>query len=260
MKTLGAVCKLTAFVLLCCFVVPLQTLVLLLHRGRYAYVLPHLWHRGVCAIFRIKPVVIGKPLTDRQVFFVGNHLSYLDIELIATQLCFASFVAKQDVAGWPVFGYLSKLQQTVFISRARTNATQASGSLESALAAGKSLIVFPEGTSTDGLTVMPFKSSLFALLVNETYRDLSIQPFTIDILRIDGKPANTKAERHIYAWPFDDDIGLAAHLWRFARISGAEIALIFHTPIRAGEYSDRKALAKACQDAVSNGLAISKTL
>jgi 1-acyl-sn-glycerol-3-phosphate acyltransferase len=258
MRTTIAALKFTAFVLLCLVVVPTQTLLLLLHKGRYSYVIPHLWHKGVCTIFGINVTTHGKPITDRQVFFVGNHLSYLDISLIATQICFASFVAKQDVSGWPVFGYLSKLQQTIFISRSRSAAIKGSNALEENLDKGKSLIIFPEGTSTDGLSVLPFKSSLFALLLKDKYKDLLIQPFTLEILSVDGKSPDTREIRNTYAWPFDDEIGLGTHLLRFAKGRGAQIVLTFHEPLSVSEYSDRKALAKTCHDAVSKGLHMAK--
>lgn len=258
MRTAIAAFKFFAFIVLCLIVVPTQTLLLLLYKGRYSYVIPHLWHKAVCAIFGINVTTHGKPITNRQVFFLGNHLSYLDISLIATQICFASFVAKQDVSGWPVFGYLSKLQQTIFISRSRSAATKGSNALEESLDNGKSLIIFPEGTSTDGLSVFPFKSSLFGLLLKDKYKDLLIQPFTLEIIAVDGKAPDTKEIRNTYAWPFDDEIGLGAHLLRFAKGSGAQIALSFHEPISVSEYSDRKVLAKICHDAVSKGLHMAK--
>lgn len=254
MSSLFAAIKLFVFAFLCVIVVPPQALLMLFTKGRAAYVLPHWWHKSVCGVLGIRVTAKGKPVTDKQVFFVGNHLSYLDISAIATQICYASFVAKADVSGWPVFGYLSKLQQTIFISRSRADAKKESNALEDNLDQGKSLIIFPEGTSTDGLAVMPFKSSLFALLLKDKYKNLLIQPFTLELLSVGGKVPNNKETRNTYAWPFDDDTPLGAHLWRFAKSGGAEILIRFHAPIAAGAYSDRKELAKTCQDAVSKGL------
>lgn len=256
MRTPIASAKIAAFLLLCAIVVPVQSLLMLFHKGRYAYIVPHLWHKGVCAIFGIRGRVSGRPVTDRQVFFVSNHLSYLDISLIASQICFASFVAKKDVEGWPLFGYLSKLQQTIFISRSRGDAGREGNALEDNLDQGKSLILFPEGTSTDGLAVVPFKSSLFAPLLKDKYKDLLVQPFTLSILSVDGRAPDTREIRNTYAWPFDDDTPLGAHLWRFARSRGAEIAIDFHEPIPVSAHSDRKTLAKACENAVINGLGL----
>lgn len=259
MRTLIAAIKFLAFILLCLLIAPAQMLILLFYKGRYAYILPHFWHKGVCAIFQIRLSTQGTIIKDRQVFFVSNHLSYLDICAIATQICFASFVAKADVERWPVFGFLSKLQQTIFISRSRSAATKESNALDEAMVNGKNLILFPEGTSTEGISIYPFKSSLFELFLKEKYKHILIQPITLVVKSVDGKPPLTREERNVYAWPFDDEIGLGPHLLRFAKSRGAEITLIFHEPISVDEFSDRKALAKTCHDAVSKGLEFNTT-
>ena len=144
MNNIIAAFKFFLFVLLCLIIVPLQLLVLLFHKGNGAYILTYFWQKSVCAIFRIKVKVIGTPFTDSQTIHVSNHISYLDIPVMASILR-ASFVAKKDVASWPVFGMLSKLQQTAFISRDRSDAKQARYALDNMLDEGKSLIVFHEG-------------------------------------------------------------------------------------------------------------------
>ncbi len=249
--------KFLMFALLCLLVIPVQTLVLVFHKGRFSYPIPHFWHKGVCAVFGIRPVTIGKPVTDRQVLYLSNHLSYLDISLIATQLCYASFIAKSEVSGWPLFGYLSKLQQTVFIQRSRTAVGTQTRSLTSVLEEGKSLILFPEGTSTDGKNVLPFKTSLFALPLQDHFRHLTLQPLTLKILDVDGHPPDSQAIRDLYAWHNDMTLPLGPHLWRFAKTKGATLQITFHPPIEACDFSDRKVLAKTCHEAVCKGLALS---
>jgi 1-acyl-sn-glycerol-3-phosphate acyltransferase len=253
MRNLVAALKMLGFVLIC-LPVPIQSLLLLVHKGRASFIIPHLWHIAVCAIFGIRPHVIGKPIKDRQVLYVGNHFSYLDISLIATQLCFASFVAKQEVASMFLYGYLSTLHQTVFIGRSRSSVAQGVNVFEGALANGRSLILFPEGTTTDSTHVLPFKSSLFALLLEERFKDLLIQPFTLEMTAIDGHAPRDKQDRLLYAWPPEETLELTAHLWRFAKTRGVDITITFHEPVSVAEYTDRKALAKTCHDAVSKGL------
>jgi 1-acyl-sn-glycerol-3-phosphate acyltransferase len=91
---------------------------------------------------------------------VCNHLSYLDI-LVLSSLAPAVFVAKREVKSWPVMGWLSRLAGTVFIDRERrTHVGAVNGEIQTALADGALVIIFPEGTSSDGQTVLPFKSSL----------------------------------------------------------------------------------------------------
>ncbi len=253
MRTPLAALKMSLFVLLCLAIVPLQSLVLVVHRGRGAYILPWLWQCCVCRIFGITVLVEGKPHTKSQTIYVANHLSYLDIPAIGSILR-ASFVAKQEVAGWAVFGFLSKLQQTAFISRSKADAAKEKNALGAMLAEGKSLIIFPEGTSTDGREVLAFKSSLFALVLQDGVKNLTIQPVTVNMQTVDRRPVLTQADRDIYSWHRDMDTELPVHLWGFAKSRGAHISLKFHPPRLAGDYSDRKTLAKICHEDVCKGL------
>jgi len=260
MSTIIAAIKMIAFFALCLAVVPLQLIIMLFHKGRYAYILPHLWHKGVCALFRIRVQKTGKIYTDSQVLYMSNHLSYLDIPAIASILCFGSFVAKKDVAKWPVFGFLSTLQQTAFISRNRGDAKKESNALDTMLEDGKNLIIFPEGTSTDGQGVLDFKSSLFSIALREELEGLVIQPVTVKVLSSNGHEPKTQEDRDLYSWhrDMDDDIELHHHLWSFAKSSGAILSITFHDILHAKDFSDRKILAKTCHEAVSNGLQFSK--
>lgn len=257
MRSFVAFLKIVAFFLWSLVVVPLQLLVLLFTKGAAAYILPYYWHKGVCAIFGLRVRVHGQPIRKGQVLYVGNHLSYLDIPVIATVLR-ASFVAKKDVARWPVFGFLSKLQQTAFIDRARGAAAKERSSLGGMIEGGKSLIIFPEGTSTDGRDVLPFKSSLFALALEAPNKEMQIQPFTVCMSVVDGHEPDAQVVRDIYAWHRDMDTELPDHLWLFAKSRGAIIDLTFHEAVGRESFSDRKVLAKTCHEHVSNGLNLQK--
>ena len=253
MKKLKASVKFLLFALLTLPIVALQSLLLLIHTGKGAYILPWLWQNAVCLIFRIKVKITGAPYTDKQTIYVSNHISYLDIPVIGSLLR-ASFVAKKDVASWPVFGFLSTLQQTAFISRDRADATKAKNDLDQMLNDGKSLIIFPEGTSTDGREVVPFKSSLFSIAMKEELTDIYIQPITLKMETVDKKTLETQADRDLYSWHINMDAPLADHLWLFAKSKGAEISLNFHRPVKAHDFENRKTLAKSCYDSVSSGL------
>ncbi len=245
--------KFILFALITIPIVPAQYLLLLIHKGRGAYILPYLWQKGVCAIFGIKVKIIGKPHKASQTIYVSNHLSYLDIPVIGSVLR-ASFVAKKDVRSWAGFGFLSTLQQTAFISRDRADAKQAKNDLDEMLNDGKSLIIFPEGTSTDGKEVVPFKSSLFSIAMKENLKDIYVQPITLKMESVDGKPVKTQNDRDLYAWHINMDTPMEEHLLRFAKSRGAVISLNFHPPVKAHDFENRKTLAKACHEAVSNGL------
>ncbi|MGH1404869.1 MAG: lysophospholipid acyltransferase family protein [Alphaproteobacteria bacterium] len=254
MRSAIATLKMTAFAVLTLVIIPLQSISLAISKGKSAYIFPWIWHNCVCMIFRIKVIQKGLPDTKSQTVYMSNHLSYLDIPVMASALR-ASFVAKKDVAGWPVFGFLSKLQQTAFISRDRADAKQGKDTLDSMLSDRKSLIIFPEGTSTDGREVRPFKSSLFSIVFKEDLKNIMVQPVTIKMENVDKKEVSTQEIRDLYAWHIDMDTPLEQHLWLFAKGTGATISLTFHQPIKAHEQENRKTLAKLCHERVSNGLA-----
>lgn len=251
MKNLRIVCKAAFFTLWCAAIIPLQMIVLRFTHGPGAYTLPYLWHNTICSVFGLKVVVEGTPLHKRQTLFVCNHVSYLDIPIIASVLR-ASFVAKKEVAGWPVFGTLARLQQTAFISRSRNDAQKEKNALSNMLDSGKSVILFPEGTSTDGRDVAPFKSSLFSMTLDGNRKGMMIQPVTLIVEEVDGCSVADQSVRDLYAWY--GDMTMPPHLRGFTASKGAVIRLVFHPAIDPAAYADRKALADDCWATVKGGL------
>lgn len=257
MRTVRGVFKLGLYLLWCALGIPAQWLVLKFTRGPGSLIIPLYWHKVVCALFGIRVEIEGTPVRDRQVILVSNHLSYLDIETFS-QVTPWSFVAKAEVARWPLFGTLARLQQSAFTSRSRTDAMKDRDSLSAMLAAGKNLILFAEGTSSDGGRVLPFKSSLLgaALEAAKASPDRPpplIQPVTVAILAVDGRPAGDQAVRDLYAW--HGDMTMLPHLWAFVKTRGARLRMIFHAPIDPAVLPDRKRLALACHDASARGMA-----
>lgn len=254
-RTIKAVIKLAAFFALTLLLVPPQLLIMAATRGKAAYILPHLWERVVCFIFGLKVVVEGTPYTESQTIYISNHISYLDIPVIASVLK-ASFVAKEDVANWPLFGFLSKMQQTAFISRSRTHAAKGRFALQNMLRDGKSLIIFPEGTSSDGSAILPFKSSLFSIVHDiETKTPVMVQPLTLSLREVDGRPPAEQDVRDLYAW--HGDMTLSPHLWNFLKSKGAKVMLHFHPPAPAEDFPCRKTLARHCHVSIEKGHALS---
>ena len=230
---------------------PVQIIAMLLCGSKYAYTMPRLWHKGVCRILGLKVIIQGTACTDRQVIFVSNHMSYLDIPVIGSVLK-VSFVAKSEVAKWPVFGFLSKLQQTAFVSRSKSTLGNDKNNLETMLKDGRSMVIFPEGTSTDGRSVVPFKSSLFSIVLADDGTDIWLQPMTLSLISVNGKSPSSQAVRDLYAW--HGDMTLNPHLAGFGKISGATIKITFHEPIRARATPDRKVLSQLCHEKVLGGL------
>jgi 1-acyl-sn-glycerol-3-phosphate acyltransferase len=253
MRTVIATIKISLFLLQVVWIAPFQILMLLFTRGPAAYVLPQLWHSIVHRILGIRVLITGTPCTQQQTLFMSNHISYLDIPVLGSVIP-ASFVAKEEVAGWALFGFLSKLSQTVFIQRTRRGTGRARNELAAMIERKKTLIIFPEGTSSDGQNVYDFKSSLFILPLQASNPDLMVQPVTVRVEQTDGKPVTTQDDRDLYSWHVDMDMELGPHLWRFAKTKGSVIRLIFHTPLSAKDYTDRKTLCRDCYNAVSSGL------
>ena len=255
MRSFIASLKMLGFVIACLIAVPPQIIIMLFTKGPAAQILPQLWMKLLCAVFGIRITVEGKPYRDGQLITMSNHLSYLDIIVIGSIIP-DSFVSKADVAKWPVFGFLAGLRRTAYVIRGSSDPKIASEGVENRLREGDSLVIFPEGTSTDGREVIDFKTGVFARALDAEVEDLIIQPLTLHVTSSDKRPIQTQDDRDLYAWhrDMDDDFELQHHLWRFAKTRGADIKLIFHEPIRAHDYEDRKTLAKATHKPVSSGL------
>jgi len=113
------------------------------------------WH---LKIFRYSAEIIGEVPTRG--LLISNHLSYLDIVAISAATP-AVFVSRADVRQWPLFGWFARLSGTIFIERERRlQVGQVNEAIESALADGALVVLFPEGTSTNGDTILPFRTSL----------------------------------------------------------------------------------------------------
>lgn len=249
--SLGIV-RLIAYLIWTALLLPFQALAVALRLGIRRR-LPLLYHAGCLWVFDIKVVTIGAMSTARPTLFVSNHVSYLDIEVLGS-LIPGSFVAKSEVAGWPLFGMLSKLQETVFINRlARQDVKRQGETLSGRLASGDNLILFPEGTSSDGNRVLPFKTALFSVAAQRVDdRALTVQPISISAVALDGIPLG-RLLRPIYAWYGDMDLG--PHLWSMAKLGGVTIVVEFHPTVTVDTVGSRKALADSCWRSVRDGVA-----
>ncbi len=257
MSSFIAALKIVALAIWSVPLVLMQIVALWFIKGRAAYCIPRIWHCGVAAILGLKVEIRGNIIHNTQLIYISNHLSYLDIPVIGTALK-ASFIAKEDIAHWPVIGYLCRMQQTAFISRNSRHAKKVAGALEDMLDEGKSLILFPEGTSSVGTSVLPFKSSLFSLLEpKESAPPLPIQPFILELVSVNGEPA-TAANRDLYSWYGDMDF--APHIWVFLKNKGATVRLTFLDVIQPPSPFDRKVLCKTVEERITSGLKTPNTL
>ena len=177
---------------------------------------------------------------------VANHSSWLDIFVLnAAQPTY--FVAKSEVAGWAGIGWLARATGTVFVRRQRSAAKAQKSELETRLLSGHRLLFFPEGTSTDGQVVLPFKPTLFAAFFSDALREtLWIQPVSV---RYEAGAQNLP--RH-YAWW--GDMEFAGHLLKIlATKQQGSVEVVWHPPLTVADFEDRKSLAQAAQSAVQSG-------
>jgi 1-acyl-sn-glycerol-3-phosphate acyltransferase len=209
------------------------------------------WHRACGRILDMDVRAHGAPDGTGPVIFVCNHASYLDVPVLGG-LIDARFVAKSEVAGWPVIGALSRLQGTIFIERRLQGARSQPDELRRALRSGDRLVLFPEGTSSDGNRVLAFKSTLFAAADEAVAgAEVKVQPVTIAYSRHKGLPMGRRLRPH-FAWY--GDMTLVDHLWACLGIGGAGVDVVFHEPVRLTQFASRKALARHCQGQIARGL------
>lgn len=186
--------------------------------------------------------VRGQPMSGPGAL-VANHSGWMDIFALNAATCLY-FVSKAEVASWPGIGWLARATGTVFITRKSTEARAQQQLFEDRLTHGHKLLFFPEGTSSDGRRVLPFKSTLFAAFFTPALRDsLSVQPVSVVWHAPEGQ------DPRFYGWWGDMDF--APHLLKLlaARHQG-RVEVVFHPPLRVADFTDRKALTTAAEAAV----------
>lgn len=161
--------------------------------------IPHKFHGGTCRILGIEVVESGDMCTARPTLYLSNHISYIDIFILGRLPAY--FIAKSEVASWPVFGKLAEFQNTLFIERKAGKTSEQLKTLKSHLSKGNSLTLFPEGTSTDGVHVEAFKSSFIeSANLSEGEPRVAIQPITVAYTHHNGQKIDNQQARDHYAW------------------------------------------------------------
>lgn len=212
---------------------------------------PALYHRGNCWLIGIDVRRTGETTVDAPALFVCNHASYLDIVVLSTLLD-ASFVAKIEVARWPLFGLLAKLVNTIFVDRRPSRSGTHRNEMRERLEVGRSLILFPEGTSSDGNRVLPFNSTFFAIVEEPIdAKPIMVQPISLAYTRYNNLPMSRR-ERPYLTWYGDTE--MVGHLLRLLTIGRATVEVRFHPPVSIDAFGSRKALAAACEKTVAAGL------
>ena len=208
-----------------------------------------LWHRVAARLMGLRVTVHGRVPGDvvPGVLIAANHVSWLDIVVFGS-VAKVSFVAKDEVRSWPFFGALARWQDSVFVARDLRSATRdRATAIARRLDAGDHLVLFAEGTTSDGNFIAPFKSALFGAALMGEAGTIDMQPVAIAYWGVDGMPMGRRA-RPMVAWP--GDVRMAPHLWRVLREGRIDAHLAFGAPVAVTPRTDRKRLAAEAEQAV----------
>ena len=216
---------------------------------------PVLFHRICCFALGVRVTVNGACHRDGSVLIVANHCSWLDISVLSSVQPL-SFIAKSEVASWPIFGLFAKLQRSIFVNRSKRSETgDVAKEIAKRLKEGDAMVLFAEGTSSDGNQVLPFRTALIGAAKAAMVADLRdarkqdenvqeqpvwIQPLSVAYNGLQGMPMG-RQHRHMAAWYGDMD--LIPHLWTLLKEGALDVTVTFGEPIPFGADANRKRVA-----------------
>ena len=211
-----------------------------------SYKLVQIFHKSVLWLINIKVEVIGKPcFKTKGILYVCNHLSYLDIPVLGS-LIPGKFIAKSEISNWPLIGILSKIGNTIFINRNLSYLKKNKTLIKDQIKSGENILLFPEGTTSDGIRVLDFKSSMFFSLNEE---DIIVQPIVLKYKRVNGLPFNRNI-KPIIAWYGDMD--LKTHLLNVRKLFSISATITFLKPVKSINYKSRKDMTFLLQNAIDS--------
>jgi len=211
-------------------------------------VLPRFWHRVACRVLGIRVRVHGTLETKRPLLLAANHASWKDI-LVLGSVADVVYIAKSDVRDWPVFGILARLQATIFVEREQRQKTgEQVNEIAERLTAGEIVVLFPEGTTSDGNRLLEVKSSLFGAAASAVPHApdgiVHIQPVSIAYTGLHGM-AMGRYHRPIAAWP--GDIELLPHLMGILRAGAVDVDVDFGERVDYERTSNRKEVSRTVE-------------
>ena len=210
------------------------------------------YYRLLARLLRLRVRIAGRPVRDRAVLFVSNHVSWVDIVAIGSVLPVA-FVAKSEVRQWPLVGITAQNQRTVFVDRNRRHQTaDAVGEMVARLKGGTPVVLFAEGTSSDGNRVLPFRSALLGAVKHVAEHGgaiggILIQPMSICYTGLHGIPMG-RQHRPLVAWY--GDLDFVPHIKEFIARGAVDAVISYGEPVAIGGGTDRKALTRQLEGAV----------
>ena len=217
--------------------------------GSLSNYIPQKYLKWMCKLLRIHVHIIGTPMTNIPILYVANHWSWVDIPVLGSILK-CSFVAKSDIQHWFFFGFLAKLNHTIFVNRtARQDTHNQANMITKHLKQNKAVILFAEGTSNDGNRVLSFKSSLFSVAKPVGELKPFIQPVTLYYHKLYNMPLGRTNRPHI-AWYGDMD--MISHFINMITLGPIEVIVSFGNAVSYDDFGCRKALTEYVEKSVRN--------
>ncbi|MEI7669302.1 MAG: lysophospholipid acyltransferase family protein [Pseudomonadota bacterium] len=200
----------------------------------------------ISKFFGLKVKIEGELAKSRPILLVSNHFSYIDVLALLNVSLNLRFTPKKEIASWTIIGSICKMSGCVFIDRNRSKTNDNKIMLDNAFKEDGIIALFPEGTTNEGIEVLPFKSSYFSIAEEN---DIAVQPLSIIYTKLDGKPI-TKETLPIVGWY--GDMEFFPHLIALLKHKSFEVKLVFHAPVKGSDFNSRKELAKYCHDVIQS--------
>ena len=203
------------------------------------------YYRMLCRLLRLRIHIVGWPVQDQPTLIVSNHVSWLDIPVISA-VCPVAFVTKQEVASWPIVGLASRLLGSVYIDRTRRQQSgEDSANIARRLLDGDPVVLFAEGTSSDGNRPLSFRSALVGAVAQvDPAHQVLLQPMSIGYNRLQGL-AMGRRERPLIAWY--GDLDFTPHIKQFVRQGVVDVTVTFGEAVTFRNGADRKTVTRALE-------------
>ena len=240
--------KVFLIILIILLLIPIQYIFVQFKLKNRIYI-PIVFHKVLCKILGIKVKLIGQNASVRPLILAGNHTSYLDIIILGSIMPIC-FIAKEDIKYWFLFGFLAKMQNTIFIKRKNFKTLESINNINKELNGYSAVVLFPEGTTNAGKKVLNFKSSLFNLFENNN--TLRLQNFSLCYTHVNDMPIDNRTRPQI-SWY--GDMNIISHLFNFLKISCVNATVVFH-PMIPIKGLNRKSISVASIKQVKKGISL----
>ena len=213
------------------------------------FLIRKLWSIFILRLIGLKLTVIGAKNLNSSII-VSNHISWIDI-LVIQSLVDVIFVAKADVKKMPGLGFLATIADTIFIDRKPQKISKDSQYIKKLIKRGKMICIFPEGTSTDGLRVIKFKSGFFQLLFDND-QDRKKQMKIVQPISIFYKAYSKSLSKDFYGWW--GEMSIISHIFKILCLSAGSVVIKFNKPLNSVDFESRKEIATAAENLIAQDI------